>query len=220
MSNKKEIIYPIFLECLEYIDNIFWENIFEDLAYGKAPYGTFFSKNFLCCNQKNKEFIYKLEKKCAEEIYREVYDILKNKFGLLSETEKIKKKKIFVQFENELKESRNKWSDIRKKNIKDSLIENYVLKMKKKHSLSYKQSKKVLSIIFISMIFKIITSKDILYSNNEIEHINGFIFSNKKFSIDFNMYNMENSTLNIENDKKYMFNLWEKYIKELDKLSF
>ena len=57
---KKELLYPIFLECCQYTSDIFWENIFEDLAYGKTPYGTYVSKNFLICNNKKKNFSYKI----------------------------------------------------------------------------------------------------------------------------------------------------------------
>ena len=47
MPIKKEIVYPVFLECCEFSVDSFWENIFEDLAYGKTPYGTYINKNFL-----------------------------------------------------------------------------------------------------------------------------------------------------------------------------
>jgi hypothetical protein len=63
MPVKREIVYPVFLECCQYADDIFWENVFEDLAYGKPPYGTYISKGFLCCSFKNKEFSYKIERK-------------------------------------------------------------------------------------------------------------------------------------------------------------
>ena len=84
MTGKKDILYPIFLECLQYTTDTFWENIFEDLAYGKTPYGTYINKNFLCCNYKNKEFSYKIEKKNADQLYNDVFNLLAKKLGLLS----------------------------------------------------------------------------------------------------------------------------------------
>ena len=51
------------MECSQFITDKFWENIFEDLAYGKSPYGTYISKGSLTCKYKDKEFIYKIEKK-------------------------------------------------------------------------------------------------------------------------------------------------------------
>ena len=63
MPLRKEIVYPIFLECCQYTEDTFWESIFTDLAYGKPPYGTYISKGFLCCTHKKKDFSYKIEKK-------------------------------------------------------------------------------------------------------------------------------------------------------------
>lgn len=98
MPIKKEIVYPIFLECCQYTNDIFWENIFEDLAYGKTPYGTYISKDFLCCNYKDKEFSYKIEKKNSEQLYEDIYLLLAKKLGLLSQRDKLKKKNRFLQY--------------------------------------------------------------------------------------------------------------------------
>jgi len=130
MPIKREIIYPIFLECCQFTDDKFWENVFEDLAYGKTPYGTYISKDFLCCSYKKKEFSYKIEKKLPKDVYNDVYDLLTNKLGLLSPLEKSKKRKIFKDIEEDITESRKNWNDIKKKNIKELLIELYVARMK------------------------------------------------------------------------------------------
>ena len=72
MPIRKEILYPIFLECYNHSDDIYWQNIFEDLSYGISPYGTYFSKDYLCCNYKKKEFSYKIKafKKYTSEIQK------------------------------------------------------------------------------------------------------------------------------------------------------
>ena len=218
MSNKKEIIYPIFLECCQYTDDIFWENIFEDLAYGKTPYGTYISKDFLCCNYKDKEFSYKIEKKKSTQLYSDIYLLLSKKLGLLSPRDRIKKKIDFYNIEEEIKESRKSWTSIRKKNIKDLLIENYVIDMKNKYSLSIRQSKYLLSIIFIAMIFKVITVKDIKYENGKIEHIEGIEIKKKKITLLRDVYNIESSINRcIIIDSNLMSDNWDKYITSLKK---
>ena len=63
MPIKKDIIYPIFLECCEYTKDEFWRSIFEDLAYGITPQGTFISKGSLCCSYKRKQFSYTIQRK-------------------------------------------------------------------------------------------------------------------------------------------------------------
>lgn len=219
MPIKKEIIYPIFLECFEYATDSFWENIFEDLSYGKCPYGTYINKNFLCCNYKDKEFSYKIEKKNPLQLYTDIYNLFAKKLGLLSSRDKLKKKLDFNNIEEELKFNKNKWTDIRKKNIKDLLIENYVIDMKNKYSLSNKQSKNLLSSIFIGMIFKVINIKDICYNDGKINNINGIQFEKNKIIYDKNIYDFDiNFQKCILIDKPIMSENWNKYISNLKKI--
>jgi hypothetical protein len=220
MPIKKDIIYPIFIQCCPFTCDNFWELIFEDLAYGKCPYGTYISKNFLCCSYKNKEFSYKIEKKDPEILYTEIYTLLTDKLGLLSHSDKIQKKKAFMDLEDLMKDSRKTWADIRKKNIRELMLELYVTKMKIKHSLSLKQAKHLLSIIFIAMVFKVITNNDIYYENGRIKYIEGIDFAKKQVIIKKNLYQLDVSFApNIIMDKKLMVDNWEKYLKDLRKIS-
>jgi hypothetical protein len=220
MPNSKEVVYPIFLECCQYATNNFWENIFEDLAYGKPPYGTFISKNFLCCNYKKQEFSYKIEKKKAETLYNEVYNLLRVKLGLLSKEEKLKRSKDFDMMEKGLKDSRCKnWTEIRRKNIKDLIIELFVARMKVEHSLTIKQSRYLLSLIYISLIFKVLLAKDINYSDGRIENINGITFSKNTINVIKNIYNFETGcNTEILEDKKTLSESWLRYVNDLNKM--
>lgn len=219
MPVKKEILYPMFLECLEYTTDSFWENVFEDLAYGKTPYGTYINKSFLCCNYKNKEFSYKIEKKDSEQLYNDVYNLLVKKLGLMSIRDKLNKKIDFNNIEEELKLSRKNWNNIRKKNIKDMLIENFVINMKNKYLLTLKQSRTLISNIFIGMIFKVITAKDIDYEDGEIKGIDGFSFRDNEIIIERDIYDIENEYRKcILIDKSLMSDNWDKYISNLQKL--
>jgi hypothetical protein len=222
MPIKKELVYPFFLECFQYLDDVFWENIFEDLAYGIAPYGTYISKDFLCCAYKNKEFSYKIERKPPDILYEEIYKLLKEKLGILSQKEKVKKKTNFYEIEKNIKESRNQWSNIRKKNIKDILYEKYVIDMKEKHNLSIKQAKYLLSVILLSVMFKIISSKDISFEDGKIQHIEGIEFENgevivKKSLCSHNIKNIENQ--NNEMSDTLLSENWIKYLKFLSENS-
>jgi hypothetical protein len=175
MPVKREIVYPVFLECLEYTDDIFWKSIFEDLAYGKAPHGTYISKGFLCCSYKGKEFSYKLERKDPEILWKEIYTILTDKIGIFSQKERNKQKTAFSEMQ---KLARNDTAHSRKKNTKDMLYEKYVLRMKKEHNLTIKQAKYLLAVISICMLFKTISSKDIIMKDDKIDSINGIQIEN------------------------------------------
>ena len=218
MVIKKEIIYPIFLECCQYANDIFWGNIFEDLAYGKTPYGTYINKNFLCCSYKNKEFSYKIERKNSDELYNDVYNLLTNKLGILSHKEKLKKRVDFHKTEDRIKECRQEWCNIRKKNIKDMLVERYVVDMKNKHNLTLKQAKYLLSVLFVSIVFKIITPEDIQYSDNKIQNIDGIEFDNKKIIIHKTINDIQLDFIDENKDNsKTMSENWEKFLNVLRK---
>jgi len=220
MPIRKEIVYPIFLECCQYTEDFFWKNIFEDLSYGKSPFGTYITKDFLCCSYKKKEFSYKIEEKPSRQIYDEVCNLFTNKLGLLSHVEKIKKRDEFDNFEKNIQSTRKEWADIKKKNMRDILIELYVIKMKNKYLLSVAQAGQLLSVILIAIIFKVITSKDIEFENGCITHINGIDFEQHKFVMERNFQKVEVSFSScIIIDKKLMSDNWEKYIKDLKKIS-
>jgi hypothetical protein len=180
MPAKKEIIYPFFLECCQHADDSFWEEIFQDLAYGKTPCGVYINKDFLCCSYKGKEFSYKIERKNSIELYKDIYTLLTERLGILSQREKNKKRFDFRRFEKDIKELRHEWTNIRRKYVKDVLYEKYVIEMKKKYCLSVKQCKYLLAVIIISIMFRTINTKDIYYQNDEIQHIDGIVFEEGK----------------------------------------
>ncbi len=218
--SANELIYPIFLEVCKYADeDIFWKYVFEDLAYGRAPYGTYITKNFMCCNYKGKEFSYKIEvTKQPEVLFDEIYNLLHTKFGLLSDKDKIKKRQIFDSV-NDNKDWNNNWNSIKKKNIKNIIIENFIIKQKTKNLLSIKQARKLLSLIIIGIIFKTITSDDIDYENGQINDIDGIKFEEKKICVTKNICDFGSNLLpEIVIEKKTMSDNWDKYISKLKKI--
>jgi len=223
MSGKKEIIYPIFLECCQYAHDPFWEIIFDDLAYGKCPYGTYISKDFLSCSYKNKEFSYKIERKNSKQLYNDVYNLFTEKLGILSQKEKNKKKLAFHEMEMSIKESRQDWASIRKKNIKDILYRKYVIDMKNKYDLNTKQCKYLFALILIAVTFKTLTSKDIEYKNDRIISISGIVISKDEIKLEKSLWSTDSNIDGIlESDHiiytKRMSDNWAKYLRHLRKV--
>jgi hypothetical protein len=220
MPVKKELLYPMFLECCKYTTDMFWESVFEDLAYGKLPYGTYISNNSLCCSYKDRNFSYSLnEKQDPKQLYDDVYNLLSKKLSLLSQKDKIRKKVEFFNLEFDTTEYRKSWSSIRKKNVQDLLIENYVIDMKKKHNLSLKQARYLLSVIYIGRILKVITSKDIEFEDGKVTGIEGISFTNKKIHISKEIYDTQVETTDcIIVEKSFLSDLWDKYLNSLRKL--
>jgi hypothetical protein len=221
---KRELIYPVLLECCQFTNDIFWQNIFEELAYGRTSYGIYISKNFICCSQKKKEFSYKIENKEPQIIFNELYNILKNKVGIQSHQERLNNRKAFNELEDETKNNmKNNWNSIKKKNMKELLIELYVTKMKNKYFLTLEQARYLISIIYIGILFKVIIPKrDINYSNGEILNISGIEFDRKKVILNRDIYSVEISdTISYQNEpqKQTMADMWNLYIRNLQKIS-
>lgn len=217
MVIKRELIYPFFLECIQYSSDEFWEQIFEDLAYGKSPYGTYIYKDFISCKSKKKEFSYKIEKKDPQILYNEIYSLLTKKLGLLSNREKLKNQKIFDESEDLMKENRKSWNTIRKKNVKKLLIELFISRMKTEYNIPNQKIKKLLAFIYIGMMFKIITAEDIIYFDGQIQRIEGIDFSKNSviYTKELKFDNVGVSKFIIE--RNLLSDAWDKHLEKLTK---
>ena len=90
--------------------------------------------------------------------------------------------------------------------------------MKNKHHLTLKQTKYLISIIFLGLIFKIFNSKDIIVKNGVIEEIKGISFEQGKIHIQRDIYDIQAiSSPDIVTDKLNMSDEWEKYLHTLQK---
>lgn len=208
-----ELQYPVFLNASQYATDTFWKYIFEDLAYGRTPYGTYITKDFLCCNYKGKEFSYKIDTtKTGEQLYNELYNILFNKFGLLSIEDKQILRTKFEKTRDSIPLSNTTWACIKKKNIKQLMIENFVIEMKKKYALSTVDTKKLLSYIISGMIFKTISNDDIDFQNGKIRGICNIEFEKGSFVISPKIFDFDSGNQQTTNQKKKLSDIWEKYL--------
>ena len=220
MVKKRFIIYPFILDCIKYCENEYWKNIFENLSYGKISSPFFINKDLIYykCKNKNKEFSYKIENKESDILYKEIYTLLSVVIN-----DNINNNKILdiKNYEENLSSISN-FNDIKKKSIKDLLIELFVVEMKNKYNLSLKKSRYLLSLIMISIILKTITHKDIVFIDGKIKEIDGIIFSDQNFDIIDEKRNIifrEMSQNNISSsiEDKFMYEKWYKYIDNIKK---
>jgi hypothetical protein len=194
MPIKRDIIYAIFLKTIQYTEDNFWKDTFENLSYGICPNGSFISKGFLCSNIKGKEFVYKFIDKEPYIIYEDIYRLLKEKLNIMSRNERTILLKEFEEVENNIKKINScSWNEIKKKGTKDILIQNYLIKMKKMFDLKNVQIKKLYNLINLCIIIKSITNQDIDYFDGEIKSIRGITFSKNKYKVDIDIYkNIDN----------------------------
>tara|TARA_B100001175_G_C19483250_1_gene628320 strand:+ start:879 stop:1544 length:666 start_codon:yes stop_codon:yes gene_type:complete len=214
MPARRELIYPIILQCCSHANDTYWENILEDIAYGRAPYHTYITNDNLTSSTKNGEFSINLavENASPEELCNKICNTLREKVGIMSRMERIQSKEKFNSHESRLHRSQDNWSMIKKKNLKDLLVENYIVRMKEKHDLSVAEARKALSLIFVAMVFKVITQKDIHYYDGKIHDIEGISFSDKKIIMEREIYSTEKDhSVQLIMEKNLMSSYWDKY---------
>jgi hypothetical protein len=206
MVFKKEIIYPIFLDCCLHIENNTWRQIFEDLAYGICPYKSFINKGYLCCNVKNKSFIYKINnKKDPNDIYEDVKKIFEEKLDILGTN--YKENETFEQNPNE--HIFNKWSKIKKKNIREFLMHNFLVEIKKKYNIKKSDIINLKKTIIVGMMFKTISADDIIIENGKIVNINNIRFDKEKIIFEKDFIEFDLSSLQKEvQEKKSLYDIY------------
>ena len=194
-----ELMYPIFLKCTPLTDDIYWKNIFENMAFGISPYNTFFRKDQLVSNQKGKEFNYKLElDKDPEYVFEKLYSLLHDKLGLMSD---IQIKNEETNFENQHK----------KKKMNSSLIDEYCNRMKNKYQLDMDTLKRLQRHLQFNMLLKTSMINNITYNEDEsINKIDGIEYS--LGTIGINHFYPEKTQYDYLVDGELMLNYWNKYI--------
>lgn len=214
---KRELlIYPFFLECCQFAEDKFWKNIFEDLAYGITPYGTYIHKDFLTCNFKDREFVYKIQEKNSKDLYNDIVSIFRTKLSLVSREEIMRRKNELYNDDNS--NLTDDWLSIKKKNIKEVMIERYVLDMKETFGLSMKQAKYLISIIFLAFVFKVFVTNDVSIKEGKIEGIKGLEYSQGKIRLKKNIYDIQvNISPEIIISKKLMSDEWDRFVNALKK---
>ncbi len=169
--SAKEIIYPHFLNCCQETEDLYWKYIFEDLSYGRAPYGVYFTKGFMCCGFKGKEFSYRVDPNIPiPQLFKEVKTILKSKLGIQSSSDILSSREKFEKTSERLALNEcDDWNLIKKKEVKCLLLENFIISQSK--SLNRMQQKKLLSSLMLAIQLKIINNEDIIINEGRIVEI-------------------------------------------------
>ncbi len=212
---KKDLKYPIFLKVSQCEHDLYWQYIFEEMAYDMCPFGVYIDHSSFSvhCNLKGKQFNYGLQDKSAEDIHTELIQLFKTKLNLYSKNEYLQSR---THLNEQLKIKFESWKEIKKKSIKDILLENFILSLREKIGCSYVQLRKLLSILQMAFHFKMITHNDVIIDphDNKIVDIVGFNAENLNTMTlvipTMEMYKTDKTT---DNQKTDLIALWEKYIK-------
>lgn len=176
MRTPKEIVFPFFLHCCQETDDIYWKCIFEDLSYGKAPYGVYFTKGFMCCGFKGKEFSYKIDgNKPPPELFNEIKQLLIDNIGIRSNEDRAKQMEKFDKNnEDNFISKIDNWADIRRKEIKHLLLEKYIVSLSKEKKWQRVKTKKIIASILLALHLKVIHPSHITIKKGNITNVENF----------------------------------------------
>ena len=113
------------------------------------------------------------QSKDVSTIGREIIDMLSKKLNFMSMSDRALKLIEFERIKHRLRLDLKQatWAGLRKKKIKDQLIETYVLDLKRAQNLPMQKARDLLSVITMNLIFKQIDSDDITIENARITDI-------------------------------------------------
>jgi hypothetical protein len=136
----------------------------------------------------------------------------------------MEKYEVFHDIESRIKTSReSSWQAIRQKNVKDLLIEKFVIGLMNAHGLSVNQGRALSTDIALAITFKIITPQHITYEGGVITAIEGVSYdeTNQAVLLDRSIYS---DTMVISREipagKKTLKELWPKHLKSIHKKRF
>lgn len=181
--------YPIFLKCCQYLTDPFWVYLFEDMAYGRCPYGILIQDQCMYCILRSREFTYPLQQdKSPEEVAKELCHILSTRLQLLSQQDHFRYRNECHDHTKTYMDSITSWNDIRKKNLKDILLEKFSLAQKAKYRYSHQLTHTLFAILFIGLQFKTILHRQIEYHDHAIQHIDGIACQPKRIVCAYNVF--------------------------------
>jgi len=162
--------FPIFKEAAEYTLVPYWKGVFMSCSEGKFPKGFTLSKSIIYINKGTKCFKYEMPT-TPQAVLKLCKDIFENILGMQAEQEKAKDVLAFttyqeIQIQNLANFEISNLKDVRKKEDKIRLIDEYTLSTGKRLKLSLPQKQKLKASILTGLDLKII--KDIKFNENKI----------------------------------------------------
>jgi hypothetical protein len=225
--SRDELMHPVFLNCCRLAVDIFWKNLFEDLAYGITPYGTYIANDTINCRSSSGAIVSILiDNIDPEKTYTDVYNILFNVMNISSPEQRIQAQDMFRNIEESSLSARREWTDIRKKNTKDILIDIFIAKNKEEFNLSLRDSINLKTNITSALAFGTITSANIHMDKGYIVSIDNISFEDGKV-INSTPPHMDEDdigdvidsiqSIDINPKTKSISDLWKKYIEDIHK---
>jgi hypothetical protein len=185
------ILYPDLLKHNN--PTLFWRLILERISIGDSPFGTQIINHSLIYTRRSRSDLTRKEIPLKHTTASEVISFFQQTVGIQLE---------YVYF--------NSWKDIKRKVIKDNLIQDYVIRFQREHQLSTQQTNYLSSLIHLYITLKRITPEDIKleivesnkqYPCTRIKTISGIYYSNQDNTVKFSV--KRETPLSTDDEEEY-----------------
>ena len=219
----KEVVYPIFQECTKLSKDEFWIKLFDDLSRAKCPKGVMIFNGIISSTYKRNGFSYnfKDEKLTPEKLMDELPTLLKKSVCIYSAKDISNNEDTINDANSEYLNiiSINDWKKVKNKKMKENLITNFTIKMKKKYKLNINSTKKLYTLIKDSYdVYKTHKSDDFIMKNDKLHKIYDIEY-NEELKC-FENLRLESEEENKTKNKKstnFLLNRWQNYVSVLIK---
>jgi len=177
--------YPIFIECCEYTLDEHWKTVFLNASIGKFPKGMYMINNDT--NLKVGNEIYDISDD-PREMTKLCMTIFKKKLKLKSNDDKEKNTNEFklIQKSREFTHFKE-WKDIKPKNLKEKILNDYIINLKIKFGLKRHELFKLNKVVNVGILFKKIKSDNIVYLEGKIVDIDNLNVVETKRGFEFHI---------------------------------
>ena len=181
-AQKPTLKYKIFEDCAELTDDPYWKNIFINAAYDKFPRG-FMIKDDMIIYRKGKSVNNTSINKNGMDLMHSVIKFMKEMTGIESNMEKEKQKELINErLANDKNFAEYKWSDIKRKLVKDLLISEYLNKVSWQRELAEKDRSELFNLVKIGFLIGQLNNNDVIFEGGQVTGINGLDFENMKLT--------------------------------------
>lgn len=177
--SEKRIVHEHFEECSQYTLDPFWKQVFQDCARGRFPKNTMYNvnNNIFHIKGSKKEQVYILTN-IPETDFQELKKLFIEELNMRSEQDKKQVKDKMLYIRKQIEDSfHGDWKQIRKKNIKDAILRDYIITLEEKYMLNEDELQQLWKVVSLGVAFNWINDKTIEYSERSIDKITNLYFN-------------------------------------------
>lgn len=228
-KKEKDVVYNVLQECFNLETDIAWKEIFNNMSRGICPKGIMIQNGTIIGSiSKKNSSKYSFLNQNPQDIIDNIKSLYSNLINIQSDN--TKRNKEFDDINDLYNDFINMdWKSIKKKALKDMLIQNYVIDLKYKHNLKSVIAKSGYDTICNALyIYKTHKNIDVEYSEGKIISIkditieNGIIVNKRLEKISNIIYDSdveeeEEEIEHEENKVKSLKELWDSYVQTIKK---